>query len=142
VAHPLVPVPTPETQPYWDGVAAGELRLPRCRACAKAFFPPSPVCPHCTAREVEWFTASGEATLYSYVISERPSKLWHQEGPMSVALVSLAEGPMLVSTVRGCEQTPEALQLDMPLRATFAPFDETPVLVFEPARGNQQGAGR
>ena len=43
MAHPLVPVPTPETQPYWDGVAAGELRLPRCTDCGNAYFPPSPV---------------------------------------------------------------------------------------------------
>ena len=50
-----------------------------------------------------------------------------------------AEGPMLVSTVRGCEQTPEALQLDMPLRATFAPFDEVELLVFEPATASATG---
>lgn len=132
MAHPLVPVPTPETQPFWDGVAAGELRLPRCRACATAYFPPSPVCPNCTSRDIEWFTASGDATLYSYVIHQRPSKLWNADGPMSVALVALAEGPMVVSTVMGCPQTPEALVLDMPLKASFAPFAEQNVLVFTP----------
>ena len=133
MAHPLVPVPTPETQRYWDGVAAGELRLPRCEDCNKAYFPPSPVCPHCTSRAVAWFTASGDATLYSYVIHQRPSKLWKVEGPMSVALVSLAEGPMVLSTVVGCPQTPEALVLDMALRATFVPFDEVSVLAFQPS---------
>lgn len=137
VAHPLVPVPTPETQPYWDGVSAGELRLPRCRACGGAYFPPTPVCPSCTSRDIEWFTASGDATLYSYVIHQRPAKLWNVDGPMSVALVSLAEGPMVLSTVMGCPQTPEALVLDMPLRAIFTPFEEIKVLAFEPA-----GAGR
>ena len=133
MAHPLVPVPTPETQPYWDGVGAGELRLPRCRACGGAYFPPSPVCPSCTSRDIEWFTASGDATLYSYVIHSRPSKLWNAAGPMSVALVALAEGPMVVSTVIGCPQTPEALVLDMALKATFTPFEEAQVLAFLPA---------
>ena len=132
MAHPLVPVPTPETQPYWNGVAEGELRLPRCRDCGGAYFPPSPVCPHCTSRSIEWFTASGDATLYSYVIHQRPSKLWNVDGPMSVALVTLAEGPMVVSTVVGCPQTPEALVLDMGLKATFVPFDEVSVLAFLP----------
>jgi len=47
--------------------------------------------------------------------------------------VKLAEGPMLTSSIINCEQTPEALQLDMPLRATFTPFDEITVLCFEPA---------
>lgn len=140
MAHPVVPVPTPETQPFWDGVRARELRLPRCRACGGAYFPPSPVCPHCTSRDIEWFTASGDATLFSYVIHQRPSKLWNVEGPMSVALVSLAEGPMVLSTVVGCDQTPEALVLDMPLRATFVPFEEISVLAFEPATGGSGDA--
>src|SRR6187431_2227107 len=29
------PKPTPETQHFWDGTQAGELRLQRCDACAK-----------------------------------------------------------------------------------------------------------
>ncbi len=133
MAHPLVPVPTPETQPYWDGVTAGELRLPRCEDCTTVYFPPSPVCPNCTSRTIAWITASGDASLYSYVIHQRPSKLWNADGPMSVALIALAEGPMLLSTVIGCPQTPEALVLDMPLRATFIPFEEIKVLAFVPA---------
>ncbi|MFN0091620.1 MAG: Zn-ribbon domain-containing OB-fold protein [Acidimicrobiales bacterium] len=131
--HPLTPFPTPETQPFWDGCAAGELRLPRCRACAQAYFPPSPVCPSCSSRDIEWFSASGEASLYSYVILERPLRPWNAEGPMSVALVTLAEGPLLVSTVVDCPQTPEALSLDMALQATFRPFDGLDVLCFAPA---------
>jgi len=37
------PVPTPETQPYWDGCAAGELRLQRCADCSAAFLLPAAV---------------------------------------------------------------------------------------------------
>ena len=32
-----VPEPTPETQPFWDGCAAGELRLQRCTDCATPY---------------------------------------------------------------------------------------------------------
>ena len=105
-------------------------------------FPPYPVCPHCSSKNIEWVTASGDATLYSYVIHERPMRQWNTEGPRSVALVTLAEGPMLVSTVVDCDQTPEALQLDMPLRATFRPFDEIEVLCFEPASAPAESAAR
>lgn len=135
VAHPLVPVPTPETQPFWDGVAVGELRLPRCSACSFVFFPPTAVCPRCAAKNPDWIVASGDASLYSYVIHHRPVAQWGTEGPRSVALVELAEGPRLVSSVVNCEQTPEALELDMALRAVFIPFDDTTVLCFEPATG-------
>ncbi len=132
MTDPLIPVPTPETQPFWDGVESGELRLPRCTDCGGAYFPPSPVCPACTSRRTEWITASGDATLYSYVINHRPPSGWDSDGPMSVALVRLAEGPMLVSTVVDCEQTRQALVLDMPLRATFRRFAGTAVLCFAP----------
>ena len=66
-----VPVPTPETQPFWDGCAAGELRIQRCTDCGKPYFYPRPVCPDCGSGNVEWFAASGRATLYSYVINHR-----------------------------------------------------------------------
>lgn len=133
MAHPLTPVPTPETQPFWDGVAAEQLHIMRCTACEAAYFPPTPVCPECSSQAVEWFEASGRATLYSYVIQERPMAQWGTEGPRSVAIVELAEGPRLVSSVVGCPQTPEALVLDMALEAVFVPFDDITVLCFSPA---------
>ncbi len=67
------PKPTPETQHFWDGTAAGELRLQRCDACANVYFPPRPFCPSCASRKVSVFKASGKARLYSYVINHRPA---------------------------------------------------------------------
>jgi uncharacterized protein len=135
VANPFVPVPTPETQPFWDGVNDGRVHITRCVDCSQAFFPPSPVCPHCSGQHIEWFDASGDATLYSYVIHHRPLPDWGTEGPRSVAMVQLAEGPRLLSSVVGCDQTPETLTVDMALKATFVPFDDITVLCFEPAGG-------
>jgi len=71
------PQPTPETQHFWDGTRAGELRLQRCNACRKVYFPPRPFCP----------------------------------------------------------QTPEALQLDMPVEVAFEKLDDEITLpLFRPAR--------
>lgn len=138
MAHPLVPVPTPETQPFWDGAAAGELRLPRCRECTEVFFPPTAVCPRCVAKHPEWIIASGDATLYSYVIHHRPPPQWGTDGPRSVALIQLAEGPRLISSVVNCPQTPEALEIDMALEAVFVPFDDVQLLCFQPASPDRQ----
>ena len=63
------------------------------------------------------FEASGEASLYSYVISHRPHPGF--EGPYSIAVVELEEGPRMMTNIVGCEQTPEALELDMALTVTF-----------------------
>jgi len=131
-SRPL-PVPTPETQPYWDGTKAGELRLQRCNACAHVYFPPRPFCPKCASREVSWFRASGRGALYSYVIHHRPVPGFTP--PYSIAVVELEEGPRLMTNIVECPQTPEALRLDMPVEVVFAFVSEAITLPqFRPTR--------
>ena len=131
-----VPVPTPETQPFWDGCAAGELRIQRCGDCGRAYFYPRPVCPACGSRNVEWFTASGRATLYSYVINHRPAPGFDEDAPYAIAVVELAEGPRMMSNIIDCPQTPEALALDMKLEVAFEKLDDKITLpLFRPAKG-------
>jgi hypothetical protein len=134
-----VPAPTPETKPYWDGAAAGELRIQRCLDCARAYFYPRPVCPHCGSFNVEWFTASGDATLYSYVINHRPAPGFEADAPYAIAVVQLAEGPRMMTSIVGVPATPEALVLDMPLRVAFEQRGDISLPVFTPA-GEQEGA--
>jgi len=75
-------------------------------------------CPACGGRKYDIIEAAGRATLYSYVINHRPRPDMGQS-PHSIAIVTLAEGPRMMTNIIGCEQTPEALQLDMPLVVTF-----------------------
>jgi uncharacterized protein len=132
-----VPEPTPETQPFWDGCAAGELRIQRCRACGKPYFYPRPVCPECGSTDVEWFTASGRATLYSYVINHRPARGFEQDGPYAIAVVQLAEGPRMMTNLVGVPNTPEDLVLDMELQVTFEQRGDISLPVFAPAGAEQ-----
>ena len=129
----MLPDPTPETRHFWDGCKAGELRLQRCGACGDSYFPPRPFCPKCGGREVEVYAASGQAILYAYVSNPRPRPDMGTE-PHSIAVVELAEGPRMMTNIINCPQTPEALQLDMPLKVTFAPqTDDITLPLFEPA---------
>ena len=128
------PEPTPETQHFWDGTKAGELRLQRCDACQGVYFPPRPFCPACGHRAVSVFRASGRGTLHSYVIHHR--KVPGFTPPYAIAVVELEEGPRLMTNIIDCPQTPEALVLDMPVQVAFQPLDETITLaVFRPAAG-------
>lgn len=114
-----LPQPTPETQHFWDGCREGKLKLQRCGQCAHAYFPPRPFCPECGSRAVEIFDASGKGILWSYVINHRPRPDMGAE-PHSIAVVKLAEGPQMMTNIVECEQTPEALVLDMPVEVVFA----------------------
>lgn len=130
ISRPL-PQPTPETQHFWDGCKAGELRLQRCGDCSDVYFPPRPFCPNCSSKNVTVFKASGRGTLYSYIINHRPHPAW--DAPYAIAAVKLAEGPVLMSNIVGCPQTPEALVLDMPLSVMFElQNDEISLPLFTP----------
>lgn len=130
-----VPEPTPETLHFWEGTRAGELRIQRCRACEGAYFPPRPFCPHCSSRDVAIEVASGRATLHSYVIHHREVPGF--PSPYAIAVVELDEGPRMMTNIVDCEQTPEALELDMALEVTFEQLtDEIALPVFRPAEGS------
>ena len=129
-----IPQPTPETEHFWEGTRDGELRLQRCDECAHIYFPPRPFCPDCSARSVSVFAASGRGRLASYVINSRPHPGF--EGPYAIALVELDEGVRMMSNIVECEQTPEALTLDMTLEVTFEKLSEEISLpVFRPVDG-------
>jgi hypothetical protein len=122
-----LPAPTPETKYFWEGTRAGELRLQRCNECSKAYFPPRPFCPKCGSRKVEVFKASGRGSLHSYVIHHRPTPGFTP--PYSIAVVELEEGPRMMTNIVGVPQTPEALQLDMKVKAVFAKMNDDISLV-------------
>ena len=128
-----LPEPSPETAHFWEGCRKGELRLQRCKSCSETYFPPRPFCPCCASREVEIVLSAGRATLYSYVINHRPRPDMGSE-PYAIAVVELEEGPRLMTNIVNCPQTPEALQLDMPLKVHFQrESDEITLPMFEPA---------
>ncbi|GAA3582483.1 OB-fold domain-containing protein [Nonomuraea rosea] len=129
------PRPTPETRPFWDGAAAGELRIQRCQTCERHYFYPRPSCPHCGGDQVEWVRASGRATLYSYVINHRPAPGFEEEGPYAIAVVELEEGVRMMTNIVGVANTPENLPLDMELRVVFEQRGDVHVPLFEPVGG-------
>jgi uncharacterized protein len=133
-----VPQPTPQTQPFWDGTAAGELRLQRCRPCARHYFPPRPFCPRCLGDDVAWERVTGRGRLHSYLINQRPAPGF--EAPYTIAVVELEEGPRMMSNVIGVEAVPEALELDMELEVVFEEQGDVRLPRFRPAGDHEVGA--
>ena len=115
-----LPTPTPETAHFWEGTRNRRILLQRCSDCSSAYFPPRPFCPSCGSRSVEVFEASGRATLYSYVINQRPGPGF--DGPVAMAVVELEEGPRMMTNIVDVDQTQDALPLDMAVEATFVDF--------------------
>ncbi len=128
----FAPQPTPDTAPFFEGTAHGELRIQRCAACAKAFFYPRSGCPHCGSTDVAWERASGRARLHTYVINHRAAPGFEDQVPYAIAVVELEEGPRMMTNVVGVDNTPEALVVDMDLVVAFEARGEWFVPVFSP----------
>jgi uncharacterized OB-fold protein len=95
-------VPTDLT-PHLDGLAAGELRVSRCRRCRAAAFPPRSVCGACSAEgATEWIVATGRGTVWSFAVFRKAYLPGHPP-PYVVAVVELEEGVRLISNVVGTE---------------------------------------
>jgi hypothetical protein len=121
----MLPTPTPETAPYWEGTRAHELRLQFCTECREHFFYPRIFCPRCLSDAVEWRAVSGRGTLLSYVLSARPAPGFEGELPYAIAIVKLDEGPHLMTNIVGMELTPQNLPAGMPVEVMFEDVNET-----------------
>lgn len=131
-AKPL-PVPTLETRPYWDGCKRHELRIQRCGDCGHCQFYPRLYCTQCSSERVEWVAASGRATVLSFTVVRRPvSPAFAPDVPYVVALVTLEEGPSMMTNIIGCQ--PEQVAIGMRVAVTFEDWsDEISIAKFRPA---------
>ncbi|WP_042376816.1 Zn-ribbon domain-containing OB-fold protein [Streptacidiphilus melanogenes] len=123
MSTPRTDLPEPDafTQPYWDAAAEGRLLLRRCRACGAAHHYPRGFCPRCWSEDVSWEQASGRATLYTWsVVHANDLPPFRDRLPYVAAVVELAEGPRMMTTVVDCD--PTLLQVDMELYADFVAF--------------------
>jgi uncharacterized OB-fold protein len=132
--------PIPSTLPaigaanrgFWKHAERGELALPACRSCGHVWFPPSPGCPQCLSRDIEFRKTTGRAKLWSWIVIHR-QYFKDFPPPYLVAFVQLEAGPMLMSTL--VNVSPEQLRCDLPLTAKFEKLtDEVHILQFEPSQ--------
>jgi uncharacterized OB-fold protein len=117
----LRPVVSRDTAFFWEGAAAGELRIQRCGGCGALRHPPGPMCPGCGAAKPEYIVAAGTGEVYSYVVQHHPP-VPGKSLPIVVALVQLAEGVRMVGELQA---SPERVRVGLPVRVEFARVDDT-----------------
>jgi len=119
------PPASPDSAPFVAAAKEGRFLLRRCTACAKAHWYPRSLCPFCFG-ETAWEEASGNGTIYSVTVLTR-------EDPVrTVAYVTLAEGPTMLTSLVDCDA--QALAICQPVRLVFAHSrNGTPVPCFRPA---------
>ncbi|MFD7615080.1 bifunctional MaoC family dehydratase N-terminal/OB-fold nucleic acid binding domain-containing protein [Streptomyces sp. NPDC059828] len=143
-AHRPAPVINRDNAGFWEGVAEHRLLIQRCADCDALRFPWLPGCGGCGSARWDTVEASGEGTVYSYVVMHHPP-FPAFDPPYAVGLIELAEGVRMVSNVVGvpCDE----VRIGLPVRLEFMRVDgdegagarELPV--FRPVAGAGAGAG-
>jgi uncharacterized protein len=106
---------------FWEGTAAGELRVQTCNACGALRHPPGPACPDCGALDRGHVVASGLGTVFSYVVHRHPP-VPGKELPIVIALIDLEEGVRMVGEV--VDVADDEIEIGMALRVDFHRVDD------------------
>ncbi|HYZ57241.1 MAG TPA: OB-fold domain-containing protein [Streptosporangiaceae bacterium] len=130
---------SPDTEFFWAGTAAGELRIQRCGNCGALRHPPGPMCPQCRSPQENlpqsgsphqgapqrdrpgYVVAAGTGEVYSYVVHHHP-RVPGKTVPLVIALVELPEGVRMVGELLGVG--PEQVRVGLPVQAEFVRIDD------------------
>jgi uncharacterized OB-fold protein len=113
---------SPDTEFFWAGTRAGELRIQRCASCGALRHPPGPMCPACGEPGTgDYQVAEGTGAVYSYVVHHHPP-VPGKTAPFVVALVQLPEGVRIMAELLGA-QAPD-VEIGMPVRVWFERVDD------------------
>jgi uncharacterized OB-fold protein len=125
MAEYVKPVPTidGDTEKFWEGCKAHELRLPRCKACNHLFYPPQAMCPRCLSGDLDYTKVSGKGKVYSFtVVHQNGSRGFKEETPYVMAYITLEEGVQMLTNIIGSD--PATVKVDLPVEVTFEDITE------------------
>lgn len=109
--------------PFWAATREQRFVLPWCTDCDAPMWYPRDVCVHCQGSSIEWRPASGDGTIYAVSVQHRPGNpLMVERVPYAVALVDLAEGPRMLSTVVGVD--PDEIEVGQAVEVTWEPLSD------------------
>ena len=115
------PSSSKDTQFFWDGVNAHELRIQR-RSDGSLQHPPVPAVWQDKQAPTDYVVASGKGTVFSFVVHHAP-KVPGRTLPFVIALVELEEGVRMLGELRTVD--PAAVHIGLPVHATYLDFPDS-----------------
>ncbi|WP_307818629.1 bifunctional MaoC family dehydratase N-terminal/OB-fold nucleic acid binding domain-containing protein [Streptomyces sp. MBT62] len=115
------PVVNRDNAGFWEGVERHQLLIQRCTSCGTLRHPWLPGCNTCGGPDWDTVEASGDGTVYSYVVMHHPP-FPAFDPPYAVGLIELAEGVRIVSNVVGVPY--DKVRVGLPVRLEFRRYDD------------------
>jgi uncharacterized OB-fold protein len=88
-----IPVPDPDSEPFWEGLKNGKLMLCRCDDTGRWIHPPLERSRY-TGGPVHFEEVSGDGTIFSYIVA-RQALVPGRKPPYVIGIIELAEQPGL-----------------------------------------------
>ena len=103
-----------------------------CPHCEAKIFPPRDVCPHCSGEAKTPYQFSGQGEVYSYTVMNDAPAGFEENVPYTVAVVKLAEGPMVTAqlTDLGAEPVKIGMPVEMVTRRIRSDGNDRGMLVY------------
>jgi uncharacterized protein len=103
-----------------------------CPHCQGKIFPPRDVCPYCGGEAKNAYPFSGRGEIYSFTVMRDAPSGYETTTPYTVALVKLAEGPMVTAqlTDLGDQKAEIGMPVEMVTRKIRQDGDERGMLVY------------
>ncbi len=128
----LLPSPTRDTKPYWDGLLEGRILIQQCADCAAFRHYPRPVCPECHSMAFNWREAAGHGTVHSWTVSYHAfHPAFKKDLPTAYVTVDLPEGVRLCAPLR--DGDPKEIAIGKELKLGVELLEEglaTPIVRF------------
>lgn len=116
VGKVLRPSVSQDTQFFWDGVNAHELRI-QTREDGSLQHPPVPALWKDKTEHTDYVVASGKGTVFSFVTHHAPRVPGRTRFPFVIALVELAEGVRMLGELRDVD--PSSVEIGMEVEVEF-----------------------
>ena len=112
----LRPSVSQDTQFFWDGVRAHELRIQR-RPDGSLQHPPVPALWKDKTEQTDYVVSSGRGTVFSFVVHHAPRVPGRTRFPFVIALIELDEGVRMLGELRGID--PTDVKIGLPVKAEY-----------------------
>ena len=114
------PAASRDTQFFWDGVNAHELRIQK-RPDGSLQHPPVPAIWQDKEAPIDYVVATGRGAVFSFVVHHAP-QVPGRTLPFVIALVELEEGVRMLGELRNVD--PSAVKIGMPVQVTYIDFPD------------------
>ncbi len=118
------PVVSPDTEFFWAGTAAGELRVQRCDGCGTLRHPPGPMCPSCGNHDRGPGVRRRGRDRRGLQLRRAPSPAGARQeaADRRSRSCSCPEGVRMVGELLGA--APDQVRIGLPVRAEFVRVDD------------------